>query len=367
MKKILVVGQTPPPIGGQAMMIKYLLEGTYSEIKLYHVRMCFSREFDERGKFSLYKILHVLNVILQIWRIRLKNHITTLYYPLSSSPKVAVLRDVCILAFTRFLFKNVIYHFHAAGISEELPKYGFLQRHLCYNILKRPSLGITSSKHNPPDAEYLMAKEKKIIPLGIPDENKENMRRHEIDKEYITVLFMGLLNGSKGEGYILDAISKVNRSHRHIRYIITGKFETNTYEQYFKEKIHHLHLEDVVEYRGVVTGVEKKKAFLDADVFCFPSFFSSESFGIVLLEAMMYQMPIIATKWRGLQSIVEDGKNGFLVDTKNSDQIAKILSDLYDNRKKLQYLGNESRKIYLEKYEISKYLQQMEDAMVSLK
>ena len=58
-KKILIVGQTPPPYGGQAMMIKYMLDAEYKDISLYHVRMCFSRDFNDRGKFSLYKILHI--------------------------------------------------------------------------------------------------------------------------------------------------------------------------------------------------------------------------------------------------------------------------------------------------------------------
>ena len=35
MKKILVVGQTPPPYGGQAQMIEYLLKGAYEKIQKF--------------------------------------------------------------------------------------------------------------------------------------------------------------------------------------------------------------------------------------------------------------------------------------------------------------------------------------------
>ena len=75
-------------------------------------------------------------------------------------------------------------------------------------------------------------------------------------------------------------------------------------------------------------------------------------------------MPLIASKWRGIQSVVEDGKNGFLVDIKNSEQIAEALTILYDNRSLLEKMAKESRQMFVEKYVLGKYLQNMENAMV---
>lgn len=50
---VLVVGQTPPPIGGQAVMMERFLKGTYTRIKLVHVRLAFSNEMNEVGRFSM--------------------------------------------------------------------------------------------------------------------------------------------------------------------------------------------------------------------------------------------------------------------------------------------------------------------------
>jgi len=121
-----------------------------------------------------------------------------------------------------------------------------------------------------------------------------------------------------------------------------------------------------VDYKGVVTGEDKKNMFLNADVFCFPSFFSSESFGIVMLEGMMYQMPIIASRWRGVQSVVNDGENGYLVDIKNASQIVTCISSLYDDRELLANMAKESRRLFVEKYELSKYLCKIEKAMTNI-
>lgn len=366
MKKILIVGQTPPPYGGQAMMIKHLLDGTYKNMKLYHVRMCFSKEFSERGKFSLYKITQILVIIYHIWIMRFKHNIHVMYYPLSSAPKVALLRDVVILMFTKFLFNDIIYHFHASGVSEELPKYPNGLRQFCFWILKNPSLGITSSEHNPKDAEYLHAENIKVVPLGIPDLNQNEERTEFGNHPYLTVMFMGLLNSTKGEGYILDAINILNKSNRDVRFLFAGRFESEEYKKEFMSKIQDYGLSDKVEYYGVVTGESKKKMFLKSDVFCFPSYFSSESFGIVMLEGMMYQMPIVASRWRGVQSVVQEKCNGFLVDIKNAQQIAEAIAHLYDDRALLKSMALESRKQFADKYEIGKYLKNMEKVMTEI-
>lgn len=363
--KVLIVGQTPPPYGGQAMMIKYLVDHKFQRVETYHVRMCFSRGFNERGKFSLYKIIHIFAVILKIWLYRIKYKTNILYYPPSSSPKVAVIRDAIILLFTRFLFKKTIYHFHAAGISEELPNYNKLLKKIIFAIIKSPNVAITSSAYNPKDGEFINAKKNIIIPLGIPDLNTQEERKLYAPNKYITILFMGLLNSTKGEGYILDAVHILSKQGYDVHLNIAGRFESSEYEADFNKKIQQYGLTDKVSYKGVVTGENKKNLFLESDIFCFPSFFNSESFGIVLLEGMMYQMPLIASKWRGIQSVVEENKNGFLVDIRNAQQIADRIKTFYNDRLLIETMGKESRNIFKQKYEINNYLNAIENSIIN--
>ncbi|WP_428661398.1 glycosyltransferase family 4 protein [Runella sp.] len=365
--KILVVGQTPPPYGGQALMIEYMLKADFDNIKLYHVRMCFSREMNERGKMSLYKITHLISIIINTIYLRFRYQIPTLYYPPSNSPHVSVLRDLIFLATTRFFFKKTIFHFHAAGISEYIPKMNFLLRRVAFFILKEPDLAITSSVYNPKDAEYLKAKKIEVIPLGIPDMNNEQKRSFKNrDTKELTILFVGLLNSTKGEGYLIDAIAKLNGKGYKIKLKIAGKFETDNYKEEFFAKISNNQLENEVDYLGVVVGAKKEQAFMDADLFCFPSFFVSESFGLVLLEAMQFSLPIIATKWRGIQSIVEDGKNGFLVDIKNADQISDKIKLFLEDTELRKNMGEQSRRLYLEKFTLFSYIKNMEKAFLKI-
>lgn len=176
---------------------------------------------------------------------------------------------------------------------------------------------------------------------------------------------MGLLNSTKGEGYVLDAVHLLSEQGYDIHLNIAGRFESSEYETDFNKRIEQYGLVDKVSYRGVVTGEDKKNLFLESDIFCFPSFFNSESFGIVLLEGMMYQMPLIASKWRGIQSVVEENKNGFLVDVKNAQQIAYCIRKFYNNRSLIETMGRESRNIFKQKYEIRNYLNAIENSIIN--
>lgn len=362
MKKILVVGQTPPPYGGQAQMIEYLLKGTYGNIQLYHVRMCFSKEMNELGRFSLYKVCHLFTIIFQILKVKFKHRIDILYYPPSSSPPIAVLRDCLILLFVRPFFKKIIFHFHAAGISEELPKYRNPLQWIIYRILRNPDLSITSSEFNPKDGEYLHTKGIAIIPLGIDDLNPQWEKKEYMKDGKLNILFVGLMNSTKGEKILLDAVGKMVFKGYTVHLHLAGKFLSETYQSFFFEEINRMHLENNVTYHGIVRGEKKEKLFQSSDVFCFPSFFSSESFGVVLLEAMMYQLPIITTNWRGLRSVVEEGKNGFMVDIKSVNQVADKLEYFCLNPDKLAFMGRNARLIYEGKYTIDRYRKAMNEA-----
>jgi hypothetical protein len=57
--QVLVVGQTPPPLHGQAIMIERLVEARLAGVKLVHVRMNFSHVLSEVGRFRAHKLAHL--------------------------------------------------------------------------------------------------------------------------------------------------------------------------------------------------------------------------------------------------------------------------------------------------------------------
>lgn len=357
MKKILVVGQTPPPFGGQAMMIDYLLTSDYQRLKLYHVRMHFSHEMNDMGKFQFRKILHLLHIIFKIYYYRIFKQVKYLYYP-PSGPTSAVFRDIAILLPTRFLFKKTIFHFHASGLSEHLINLKGIKLYAFKKSFYYPDVCIHLSESCPKEGDSIFTKENVIVPNGVPD-LKSGISFYPKSEKF-NILFIGLLETTKGELDLLKAIHLLKKEGYNVSLTIAGQFKRTKYKTRFFELVKSYSLEKEVIYKGIVQGEEKIKIYQQANCFCFPSYFHSESFPLVLIESMQFSLPIIASRWRGIPDLIEDGVNGFLIDIKSPEQIVDKVKILIDNPALLSSLGKTGRQIYENNYTINEYRKRME-------
>src|SRR5690242_18259965 len=115
---ILVLGQTPPPYGGQAMMINRLVRARFSKIRIRHVRMAFSSSMREVGTFAGSKLVHLVATMCRALIARAKYHAKLLYFPPAGPSTNPVLRDIALLLVLRPFFEKTVFHFRAAGVSE---------------------------------------------------------------------------------------------------------------------------------------------------------------------------------------------------------------------------------------------------------
>ena len=75
------------------------------------------------------------------------------------------------------------------------------------------------------------------------------------------------------------------------------------------------------------------------DVFTLPSLW--EGLGIVLLEAMAFKLPIVASRVGGITDVVVDGTTGFLVPPKDSKSLAQAIITLLKEPEKAEKMGEE--------------------------
>ena len=357
-KKILIVGQTPPPYGGQAVMIQHLINQKFNGIKIYHVRMSFSRGMKDMGKLQLYKIVHLFNIIFKIYYYRIFKGANILYYP-PSGPNSAVYRDLMILFPTRWLFKKVIFHFHASGLSEHLQKRNILFSFIFKKCFFYPDVAIRLSESCPNEGLAIHAKKTVIVPNGLPDDaHHPNFFQQ---KESLNILFIGLLEESKGELDLCRAVKILKEKGIRCKVRIAGEFKSKNYKDYFFKYLKENELENCIDYLGIIRGELKEKAFRNSDVFCFPSYFHSESFPLVLIEAMSYGLPIVSTRWRGIVDMIEDGINGYLVEIKSPNEIALKLQLLWEDLNLRKAISKNSRKIFENKYSMKQHLKLIEN------
>jgi glycosyltransferase involved in cell wall biosynthesis len=368
-KKILVVGQTPPPYGGQAMMTKRLVDADFKSIQIIHVRLSFSENFRQIGKASWKKIFHMFSVALHVWKQRLKYKQLTLYYMPAGPNRVPVIRDLILLSLVRPFFSKTIYHFRAAGISEYISKQPVFFQRLCKFIYGKPCKAIQLSSLNPKDANFFSAQKVFFIPNGIEDNihqiSSKKMAEAGIENQEVQILFVGVLREDKGLSWLLDSLNLVLKNGiSNFKLLVMGEFSSVKYEKEVEEKIVELGLQKHVEFLGVKVSHEKWKYFSTVDFLCFPTFFDCESFGNVLIEAMMFHLPVIASNWRGIPDIVT-ADVGFLVPVRDNEMLAEKISLLIKDENMRKKMGCNARKKFLENYTLDIYLQQME-AMFSV-
>ena len=113
-------------------------------------------------------------------------------------------------------------------------------------------------------------------------------------------------------------------------------------------------------------GSDKETFFSNADLFVYPSFYPRENQPLVLIESMMFGLPIITTKWRAIPDMIVEGKNGYLVETHSPMKIADKVISLYKNRSELEKLSLRSRQEYRMNYSLKVHLQKIEDKILEI-
>lgn len=135
-----------------------------------------------------------------------------------------------------------------------------------------------------------------------------------------TLLFLGLVCKQKGVFDLLDAIALHKEEWiGKLKLIIGGNGETEKLQECIKKQ----HLEEIVDFKGWVTGTQKTELFTQAQGFILPS--HNEGLPLSILEAMTYGLPILATPVGGIPEIVTNNYNGFLFEEGNTQAIYQAL------------------------------------------
>jgi glycosyltransferase involved in cell wall biosynthesis len=113
-----------------------------------------------------------------------------------------------------------------------------------------------------------------------------------------------------------------------------------------QEKTADRGLADEIVFTGGMRPREVARCYLAADLFVFAS--TSETQGMVLVEAMAGGCPVVAVRASGVYDVVKDGTNG-LMTAESTESWSKAVAELLKNRHKLAALSENSR-LFTENY-----------------
>jgi len=205
-----------------------------------------------------------------------------------------------------------------------------------------------------------------IIANGIEDVPSCEIVRPRDRKRPLRVLFVALLTEDKGVLVAIQAVNMLLCQGQKVELTCLGGWESPNIATRAQALIDPAY-RSCFDFPGVLTGDAKWKHYRSADIFCFPSFFHSETFPVVLLEAMAFSLPIISTRWRGIPDVVEEGVNSILTDPKNVDSCASGLNSLVNDPVLCAKMAKASRIRFLRCFTIERHRKAMSEAFLSLK
>lgn len=163
----------------------------------------------------------------------------------------------------------------------------------------------------------------RVVYNAVDDDVSHEHSSHEI----LTVGMAGRINRWKGQKLFVDMAEIIHAKYPEVQFQIAGDVYEgeNFLMEELKAYIADKSLQDVVILLGQVGDMGA--FYSGVDVFVLPSI-QPEPFGLVVIEAMAHGIPVVATKHGGPVEIISDGIDGFLVNYRDAQEMAKRVEEL---------------------------------------
>ena len=357
--RIVIAGQVPPPFGGQNVMIARLLEdlSRCPAASTQALPFFFTREFKDARKGGISKFIELVKVIGRLLKLRLQGPIDLLVYPPGGPQNIPLIRDLFLLPWILLFSHKVILHFHAGGIADRLQTGGVVPT-LAAFLYRHCAAAIVMTRFNRRDPEACGMTEIHVIPHQLEDEyDPAFITRNPCDNPVLgsfTFLYMGHLCHDKGTPQLLQAFAMLLRNRPPDGNVLILELAGEPLPPYslkqLESAIDHLGLKDHVRLPGVLHGNAKKAAFGRANLFIFPSIAPYESFGLVMVEAMMWGLPVLASDWRGNRDVLHNHELLFPAGTSFNSELSQALAGALARRSNWGSWGLSNRKRYEESF-----------------
>ncbi len=202
-------------------------------------------------------------------------------------------------------------------------------------------------------------KKTEVIPYGVDhqkfkpeNKHKNSIRRKlNIPKDDVVVVSVGRLVEKKGFKYLIQAAARVLEKSERTFFVIVGEGD----ERLVLEKmINKLKINDKVRITGWVDYQSLADYYNLADIYILPSVRDKvgnlDDQSVAVVEAMACGKPVITSNFPGYKLVVRDEENGFLVEQKNSNGIAKAITKLVSSPALCKKMGKESRILVMKFY-----------------
>jgi glycosyltransferase involved in cell wall biosynthesis len=189
--------------------------------------------------------------------------------------------------------------------------------------------------------------------------NRDGLRRQvQLGGATQVIGYVGRLCPDKGVETLLVALRLLLDAGKNdlLLFVVGDDLSGGRYRRKLKGMTRELELEESVHFFGYVDDAARAAADFDIQVICS----QAEPFGLVTLEAMAHQHPVVATASGGSLEIVRDGIDGFLVPPGDAKVLADRLQRLLAEPQLRRRLGARGRARVEEKFSLARMLDRTE-------
>lgn len=201
-----------------------------------------------------------------------------------------------------------------------------------------------------------------VIPNIVSDETKERIRQeHKLLKDEIVIGSVGRMNSDAHKRFsdLIQAFSILAIKNKKIKLVLVGDGpEKSNYEAL----VIKLGIQNQVVFAGYQNEIGAYYAVFD--IFCLVSAY--EAFGLVLAEAMLHKLPVVATNVGGMQYIIDDNETGFLVEKFDIEAISKKLNILCLDADLRKQFGDKGYNKAMKDYTEDRYVKDVADLYTAL-
>jgi len=232
---------------------------------------------------------------------------------------------------------RLLLNFYLASILL-MHKFAFVKKFLYYFIGKADRI-IAISNYTAKQVQEIRPCEVALIPYGAAIEYRAVSPEKKSDEKII--LSVGRMIERKGFTYAIQAMPRVLADEPGARlYLVGGGPLIPQLQEQSKE----LGIEHAVHLPGKVSNEELQRLFSSCEMFILPSIIDSrgdtEGLGVVLIEALSYKKPVIASAVGGIPDIVIHENTGLLVPQKDPEALAAAILDILHNPEKGRTLAD---------------------------
>jgi len=184
-----------------------------------------------------------------------------------------------------------------------------------------------------------------------PDQVRKIRAMYDVKDDEEMILFIGRLVGVKGVDKLIMALPHILQKNPKAKLVIVGLGDL---QEYLMNLVKATKMSDFVKFRfEFIPEEERILHYAACDVAVFPSFY--EPFGIVVLEAMAMERPVVVggAGVSGMREIVVccgDEQCGYHIDPNNPSDIAWGINSVLENGDKKKWLGKNGRKRVLNEF-----------------